>query len=109
MEENPKAPETKKLEIKDTINLPQMIILTKNEMDGAFAAYNAVKNRLLVSEEIGNRNKTIERQKEAGFACPKNPNSTIVHEFIHFKDAQNYIKKMEKELLVKVIITILIY
>lgn len=78
-------------------------------MDGAFAAYNAVKNRLLVSEEIGNRNKTIERQKEAGFACPKNPNSTIVHEFIHFKDAQNYIKKMEKELLVKVIITILIY
>jgi hypothetical protein len=82
---------TKKLGIENKNSLPKIFVLSQEEMgDGTFAAYNAVKNELYLSDVNGNKRKTISAQKILGFASPESPDSTVRHELIHWGDAQTY-------------------
>ena len=79
-----------KLKIVNSDNLPTVVIIDSSEMQtGAMASYNAIKNKLYIDKEIGNKEKLLELQRDA--ASPKNVLSTYVHEYIHWMDAQSYI------------------
>lgn len=83
----------KKVSANGKSGLPQVYVLSKHEMgNNTFAAYNAVKNEMYLSEVIGNKAKTIELQKMYGFANPGNSSSTTCHEFIHWESANEYRK-----------------
>lgn len=81
------------LKKQDSKTLPVFHVLSENEMGkGTIAAYNPVTNEMIISDTVGNKKKTIETQMESGFADPKNPDSTILHELIHWMDAEEYKK-----------------
>jgi len=82
----------KKLEVSENKNLPKVFIINNAEMQtGALASYNPIKNILCLDANTGNINKLLELQKDC--ACPNNQLSTFVHEFIHWKDAEEYKSK----------------
>lgn len=87
-----KAVET--LKIEKTRELPKVFVLNQNEMGiKTFAAYNVLRNEIYISDIVGNKGKTISVQKKMGFADSKSWDSTIRHELIHWKDAEEYRKK----------------
>ena len=72
-------------------NLPTCMIISSDEMQtGALCAYNAASNVMYIDSIIGDTNKLLDLQKD--MACPNNPLSTYVHEFLHWKDAEDYRK-----------------
>lgn len=78
----------------DGDNLPTCMIISSSEMQtGAVCSYNATTNVLYIDSVIGDTNKLLELQKD--MACSDNPLSTYVHELLHWKDAEEYRKKME--------------
>ena len=78
----------------DSINLPKCMIISPDEMQtGAVCSYNAVKNIMYINSVVADAEKLLSLQKD--MACPNNPLSTYVHEYIHWKDAQNYRKNAE--------------
>lgn len=86
-----KAITTSKEKLKVNGEIPQVTVLTQEEMgDGVFASYNAVKNHIYLSDTVGNKAKTIELQKRFGYADPGDPTSTVRHEMIHWQDAMKY-------------------
>ena len=78
----------KMLNSKNQNNKPLVCIISSQEMNtNAPATYNAVQNVLYINEKIMD----IENMKEnTGFVCPENKYSTILHECIHWSDAENY-------------------
>ena len=81
----------KKMGIKSTDNLPQIYVITHEEMaKNAIASYNPITNVLCIDEKFGYKNMLSALQKDG--ACPDNELSTVVHELFHWKDAQEYIK-----------------
>ena len=77
----------KMLNAKNQSNKPLVCIISNQEMNtNAPATYNAVQNILYINEKIID----IEKMKDTGFACPDNKYSTILHECIHWSDAENY-------------------
>ena len=73
-------------------NLPKCIVISTEEMQtGAVCSYNAEKNVMYINSVAKNKKTLLALQ--AKMACPDNPLSTYVHEFIHWKDAQDYLKK----------------
>jgi hypothetical protein len=80
----------KLLNISNSSNKPKIIVITQEEMQSnAIAAYNPVKNIMYISNLLGNV-EMLEYQKQ--FACPEDMLSTVLHEFIHWQDAENYRK-----------------
>lgn len=72
-------------------NLPSCMIISSAEMQtGAVCSYNAVKNIMYIDSAVGDIDKLLELQKD--MACPDNPLSTYVHEFLHWKTAEAYRK-----------------
>ena len=69
-------------------NKPLVCIISSQEMNtNAPATYNAVQNVLYINEKIID----IENMEEdTGFACPDSKYSTLLHECIHWSDAENY-------------------
>ena len=53
-------------------------------------SYNPGYNRLRISDAISNKSIRDKRQKH--YSAPKNKMSTLIHELVHWKDAQEYIK-----------------
>ena len=81
----------KLLNISDGRNKPQIIVITQEEMQtNAIAAYNPIKNIMYISDMLG-REEMLKYQEQ--FACPKDMISTVLHEFIHWKDAEIYRQK----------------
>ena len=81
----------KLLSISDSSNKPQIIVIAQEEMQSnAIAAYNPIKNIMYISDMLG-KEEMLEYQKQ--FACPKDMISTVLHEFIHWKDAEIYRQK----------------
>jgi len=79
----------KKLGVSENKNLPKIFIINNTEMrTGALASYNPMKNILCLDPNTGILEKLLELQKDC--ACPNNRLSTFVHEFIHWKDAEEY-------------------
>lgn len=78
----------KVLGITDAPNKPKIIIVNLSETNGgAIGSYNAGKNVLYIVDKYGDKD-ISELQKDG--AAPDNPLSTIVHELIHWQDAQKY-------------------
>lgn len=74
-------------------DIPKFIIVSDTEMsDGALAAFLPFKNEVLLRTSIGNRkNGMAELQKDG--VCADSEISAIVHELIHWQDAQKWIKR----------------
>ena len=76
-------------------NLPKICVISDKEMlSNASAAYNAIENVLYFSDKYDK----IEQSEEfkSQMACSDNPLSTMLHENLHWKDAQDYIRKFGK-------------
>lgn len=76
------------LNTKNQNNKPLACIISSQEMNtNAPATYNAVQNILYINEKIMD----IENiEEDTGFACPDSKYSTLLHECIHWSDAENY-------------------
>ena len=59
------------------------------------ASYNPRTNTIVVNRMMGNLDVALEKQR--GFAAEDDPNSTMVHELFHWKDADEY-KRMIGEI-----------
>ena len=65
----------KLLNISDSSNKPQIIVITQEEMQtNAIAAYNPIKNIMYIIDMLGGE-ETLEYQER--FACPKDMISTV--------------------------------
>jgi SPP1 gp7 family putative phage head morphogenesis protein len=70
-------------------DLPKCVIISPNEMQTpTLCSYNAEKNTMYINSVICNKKTLLELQEIS--ACPNNPLSTYVHEFIHWKEAEKY-------------------
>lgn len=74
-------------------DIPKFIIVSDTEMSkGALAAFLPFKNEVLLRKSIGDRKKEmVELQKDG--ICADSEISAIVHELIHWQDAQKWIKR----------------
>lgn len=83
-------------------NLPVFIITSQNEFpEKTLGSYNPGYNRLRISDAISS--KAIRDEIQKPYSAPKNKLSTLIHELVHWKDAQEYIKlngKMDKNYFV---------
>lgn len=80
-----------------TSNRPTFVILDNKEIgNNILASYNPVHNMMFINDTIGTRSEALRLQDELGFAKSKDVNSTYVHEFFHWKDADEYRKKNGK-------------
>ena len=62
------------------------IVVTED--DDRLAAYNPHTNVLVISSKMTSDNEI--RRLQEGFACPEDTRSTMVHELLHWKDAEEY-------------------
>lgn len=77
------------LGIEGEANLPEIIIITASEMQSnALVSYNFVQNTMYIMENAGTREELLKLQSNC--TMPGNELSTFVHEFIHWKDAEDY-------------------
>ncbi len=83
-----------KLGVPENAVLPQIIVLSDEEMGATYAAYNYVDNKLFIRASMGNKHRTVLYQNRFGFADPDDPSSTARHELIHWIDAEDYRKKV---------------
>jgi hypothetical protein len=75
-------------------DLPMFAILDDSEIaDNVLASYNFVENCIYLRRTVGNKNKIKNIQIKNGLACPKDSDSTMLHEIIHWKDASDYRQK----------------
>lgn len=81
----------KLLNIKDSDNLPKLVVIDSSEFVGYTpAAYNPAENTLFVNRNIKEIMQT--ESYKAQMAASDNELSTWVHELIHWKDAEEYRK-----------------
>ena len=81
--------------ITDKDKLPKIVVIAEKEFGSStLASYNAKNNVLYVNKLMGDNKKIKELQK--GYAASNNPLSTYYHELLHWKDAQEYVKKYGK-------------
>lgn len=79
-------------EIVGVSEVSEAVIISEEEMQtGALAAYNFAQNKIYICNIMGDK-KNIERV-QSQFACPGDSRSTLVHELIHLKDAEEYRRK----------------
>lgn len=64
------------------------IVIVKDDFN--LATYNPHTNVMFVSSKMANEKEVLKLQEF--FAAPDNPNSTMVHELLHWKDAEEYRK-----------------
>lgn len=80
------------LNVKDKSIQPMAVVISDYEMaNNAVASYNPVKNVVYIRQTILDYNKLIPLQEQ--LACPKNKYSTLLHEYIHWSDAEKHRKK----------------
>ena len=82
----------KALGIIEELGLPAIYILSTEEMqDGVLASYNGTRNVLSLDAVLGVRERRDAVQ--SSFGDNSDLLSTLVHEYIHWQDAENYRKK----------------
>lgn len=72
------------LGIAEQCNIPVVIVSDSDIL----ASYNPRTNIIFLSRKMSNSRNVIEEQIR--YAAPDNPNSTMVHELIHWQDAEEY-------------------
>lgn len=76
----------------DSVNKPKIYIISPDEMtSNAVASYQPIENILNINSVLFNTDSLVELQKD--FACPDSEISTILHELIHWQDADKYKRK----------------
>ncbi|MBR4743554.1 MAG: hypothetical protein IK082_05100 [Oscillospiraceae bacterium] len=60
------------------------------DMGDTLASYNPRTNTILISSKMTSNDEI--KKAQIGFTCPDDPRSTAVHEFLHWKDADEYRK-----------------
>lgn len=76
----------------DTANKPKICIISPTEMStNAIASYEPTENRLNINAVLFYTDDLYELQKD--FACPESEISTILHELLHWQDAEKYRNK----------------
>ena len=76
----------------NSLNKPKILIVSPKEMmTDAIASYRPVENILNINSVYFTNTNLSVLQKD--FACPDNPLSTILHELIHWQDAEKYRSK----------------
>ena len=71
---------------------PQICIMSPKEMNtSAIGSFSPKLNMLFINSVFFDTEEISKIQ--ADFACPDNPTSTLVHELIHWQDAEEYKKK----------------
>lgn len=76
----------------DSVNKPKIYIISPDEMtSNAVASYQPIENILSINSVLFNTDSLVELQKD--FACPDSEISTILHELIHWQDADKYKRK----------------
>lgn len=68
----------------------KIVIATQEEMNGSIAKYNAVTNTMFVIPEVGDKKEILKYQTD--MAAKDDPFSTIYHETMHAKQAEDYRK-----------------
>lgn len=76
------------LKLNDDCKIPIVVV---ND-DSILAAYNPRTNIMFVSSRMSNQRAVLKLQQ--GFASENDPNSTMVHELLHWKDADEYRKNV---------------
>lgn len=77
------------------INKPKICIISPGEMaSNAIASYQPVQNVLNINSVLFNTENLAELQKD--LACPDSEISTILHELIHWQDADKYKSRFGK-------------
>ncbi len=80
------------LGIENEPNLPKIYIIAHEEMQTyTLASCNQRENIILLDEYLGYEEKVRLIQKQC--VCPDDERSTYIHEFIHWKDSNDYIKR----------------
>lgn len=67
-----------------------MYIVSNNELGGSFGAYVASENKLFFNSDILNRKAYKRYLEQATNIVSKRRLTTVVHELIHWLDAENY-------------------
>lgn len=76
----------------DSVNKPKIYIISPDEMtSNAVASYQPIENILNINSILFNTDSLVELQKD--FACSDSEISTILHELIHWQDADKYKRK----------------
>ena len=76
----------------DSVNKPKIYIISPDEMtSNAVASYQPIENILNINSVLFNTDSLVELQKD--FACSDSEISTILHELIHWQDADKYKRK----------------
>lgn len=76
----------------NSLNKPKILIVSPKEMmTNAIASYRPVENILNINSVYFTNTNLSVLQKD--FVCPDNPLSTILHELIHWQDAEKYRSK----------------
>lgn len=84
-----------KLGISDRDNLPNIVVLSDQEMQKTTpSVFSAGENTIYVHEKMGGKREG--KALQADFAAPKKYESTYVHELIHWEDAEEYQSKFGK-------------
>ena len=82
----------KLLQESNSKNKPKILIISSEEMgSNAIASYIPTQNILNINVTYFNIDNIAELQKD--FACPSNKQSTMLHELIHWQDAEKYRRK----------------
>lgn len=73
---------------------PELCILNDKEIGiGTIASYSPIDNRIYVTRVLADPKRTVQMQQASGiYACPEHPDSSMLHEMQHYKDALEYRK-----------------
>ena len=78
----------------ESYELPQFIIVGDNDLgSNVLASYNMVTNRILLPSFQGKPEMMVSVQEKNEMINAENKNSTLIHELIHWTDAQKYRKE----------------
>ena len=86
----------KLMDIKNLDEFPQVIIASDNDLGGALGAYNAMNNKLYISDFLLDKKKREHYLSLGNNLGAKYRLATVVHELFHWKDAMDYIHKYGK-------------
>ena len=77
-------------------HFPKINILSNREIKGALGRYDAVSNELFFNSDILNVKKFKEESKGVSKKVSESRLMTVVHELIHWQDAEKYVAKYGK-------------
>lgn len=74
-----------------TESRPTVVLVSDSELNsGSIATYNAMQNTIRIYSGLATESMDTISKLQAGGVCPDDRRSTLLHEHIHWQDAQEY-------------------